>query len=105
MEKVKQGAMPSISTYANVEVGITTGANDYFTVSESIVRFYDLKAYAKPMVGRSVQVNSLSFTKEDWLANVDSGAKAHLLVFPSGVKAGGGEGVRSYIEYGEREDV
>ena len=70
LEKVKHN-MPSISTYANIEVGITTGANDYFTVPKSIVTLYNLEEYAKPMVGRSVQVNSLCFTKKDWLANVE----------------------------------
>lgn len=104
LEKVKRN-MTSISTYANVEVGITTGANDYFTVPESVVAIYNLKEYARPMVGRSVQVNSLCFTKKDWLVNVDSGAKAHLLVFPSGAKENGNDGVRAYIENGEKEGV
>ena len=104
LEKVKRN-MSSISTYANVEVGITTGANDYFTVPESVVTLYNLKDYARPMVGRSVQVNSLCFTKKDWQANVDSGAKAHLLVFPSGVKENGNDGVRAYIESGEKKGV
>lgn len=104
LEKVKRN-MPSISTYANVEVGITTGANDYFTVPESVVTLYNLKEYARPMVGRSVQVNSLCFTEKDWQVNVASGAKAHLLVFPSGVKENGNDGVRAYIENGEKEGV
>lgn len=104
LEKVKRN-MPSISTYANVEVGITTGANDYFTVSESVVTLYNLKEYARPMVGRSVQVNCLCFTEKDWRANVASGAKAHLLVFPSGVKEKGNDSVRAYIENGEKEGV
>ena len=104
LEKVKHN-MPSISTYANVEVGITTGANDYFTVPKSIVTLYNLEEYAKPMVGRSVQVNSLCFTKKDWLANVELGAKAHLLVFPSGVKENGNDGVKAYINNGEKEGI
>ena len=104
LEKVKHN-MPSISTYANVEVGITTGANDYFTVPKSVVTLYNLEEYAKPMVGRSVQVNSLCFTKKDWLANVELGAKAHLLVFPSGVKENGNDGVKAYINNGEKEGI
>ena len=104
LEKVKHN-MPSISTYANIEVGITTGANDYFTVPKSIVTLYNLEEYAKPMVGRSVQVNSLCFTKKDWLANVELGAKAHLLVFPSGVKENGNDGVKAYINNGEKEGI
>ena len=104
LEKVKCN-MPSIATYANVEVGITTGANDYFTIPKSIVDLYNLEEYARPMVGRSVQVNSLCFTNKDWQTNVDSEAKAHLLVFPSGVKKNGNDGVRAYIENGEKEGV
>ncbi len=104
LEKVKHN-MPSISTYANVEVGITTGANDYFTVPESVVTLYNLGEYARPMVGRSVQVNSLCFTEKDWQTNVASGAKAYLLVFPSGAKENGNDGVRAYIESGEKEGV
>lgn len=104
LEKVKCN-MPSIATYANVEVGITTGANDYFTIPKSIVDLYNLEEYARPMVGRSVQVNSLCFTNKDWQTNVDSGAKAHLLVFPSEVKKNGNDGVRAYIENGEKEGV
>ena len=104
LEKVKRN-MSSISTYANVEVGITTGANDYFTVPKSVVTLYDLKEYARPMVGRSVQVNSLCFTEKDWQINVDSGAKAYLLAFPSGVKENGNDGVRAYIENGEKNGI
>ena len=104
LEKVKCN-MPSISTYANVEVGITTGANDYFTVPDSVITLYDLKEYARPMVGRSVQVSSLCFTEKDWLANVAAGAKAHLLVFPSGVKKSGNDGVKAYIENGEKKGI
>lgn len=104
LEKIKRN-MPSISTYANVEVGITTGANNYFTVPESVVTLYNLKEYAKPMVGRSVQVNSLCFTKEDWQANAASGTKAYLLVFPSGVKENGDDGVKAYIQNGERVGI
>jgi adenine-specific DNA-methyltransferase len=75
--------IPTIGDYANVEVGITTGANNYFTVPYSTVAFYRLEEFAKPMVGRSVQVNSVVFTKEDWFKNQQTEAKANLLVFPS----------------------
>ena len=91
----------TIGNYANVEVGITTGSNDYFTVPLSIVEAYDLKKYAKPMVGRSVQVNSVIFTKEDWKLNEQTKAKAHLLVFPPKNEIIGYEGVNSYIRLGE----
>ena len=88
-----------------MEVGITTGANGYFTVHQSIVDLYQLQKYARPMVGRSVQVNSLCFTTEDWKRNLNIGAKANLLVFPPKVKENGGEGVKAYIESGEQQGI
>ena len=56
----------------------------------------------RPMVGRSVQVNSLCFTKADWQQNLANGAKANLLVFTPGAKENGNEGTKAYIENGEQ---
>ena len=91
----------TIGQYANVEVGITTGANDYFTVPYSVVCFYQLEEFAKPMVGRSVQVNSIVFTQNDWDKNKNSDAKANLLVFPSKENLNGNNGAKCYLEHGE----
>ena len=67
LEKLqKNSTVPKLGKYANVEVGITTGANPFFTVPLSTIQFYDLEKYAKPLVGRSVQVPSLIFTEKDW---------------------------------------
>lgn len=101
--KVKKA--PTISSFASVEVGITTGSNDFFTVPQSVVSMYQLEEYARPMVGRSVQVNSLCFTKRDWKANAASEAKAHLLVFTPDAKENGNEGVKAYLESGEAADI
>jgi adenine-specific DNA methylase len=98
-------SIPSIRNYADVEVGITTGANDYFTVPNSVVTFYRLNEYAKPMVGRSVQVNSVVFTEKDWLLNKQSDAKAHLLVFPSKEIMNKDSGARDYIQFGEIKGI
>lgn len=97
--------IPTIGNYANVEVGITTGSNDYFTVPLPVVEAYDLKEYAKPMVGRSVQVNSVIFTNADWQLNRQTKAKAHLLVFPAKEKINGHKGANSYIRLGESMGV
>jgi adenine-specific DNA methylase len=102
LEKIySNGSFSVIGDYANVEVGITTGANDYFTVPYSTVKEYGLQRYAKPMVGRSVQVPSVCFTKEDWLNNRNSKIKSNLLVFPPANKLTSNEGALHYIEYGE----
>jgi adenine-specific DNA-methyltransferase len=91
----------TLGTYANVEVGITTGSNDFFTVPLTTVEEYDLASYARPMVGRSVQVNSVIFTENDWEINKFSKAKAHLLVFPEWQKLNHRNGAVKYIKHGE----
>lgn len=91
--------------YAKVEVGITTGSNDFFTVPLSIVEKYNLKKFVKPLVGRSVQVPSLIFTKEDWENNVKIEAKTHLLTFPKMSELVNENGARDYIKLGEKEGI
>lgn len=93
--------IPTLGQFANVEVGITTGSNDFFTVPLTTVEEYDLHDYAKPMVGRSVQVNSVIFTEKDWQKNKFSKAKAHLLTFPDKKNLNQKNGAVKYIEYGE----
>lgn len=105
LEKIRCKSRSTIGSYADVEVGITTGSNDYFTVPQSIVNIYQLNEYARPMVGRSVQVNSLCFTKADWQTNVDSGAKAMLLVFSPNAHVIGNEGTKAYLAFGESNKI
>lgn len=91
--------------YAKVEVGITTGSNPFFTVPLSTVVKYDLVKYAKPLVGRSVQVTSAIFTKNDWNKNRDKEARAHLLVFPELKELDNEKGALEYIKFGEKEEI
>lgn len=92
-----------IGNYASVEVGITTGANQYFTVPKSVVECYELEAFARPMVGRSIQVSSLNFTNSDWLLNVDRGSRAYMLIFKD--NDFDHEGVKKYIALGESAGI
>lgn len=94
-----------LGKYAKVEVGITTGSNPFFTVPLSTVQFYDLHKYAKPLVGRSVQVPSAIFTQKDWQKNRAMEARTHLLTFPKMADLNGSIGVREYIAWGEEQKI
>ncbi len=98
-------SIPRLKRFAKVEVGITTGSNEFFTVPKSIVDEYELNDYAKPMVGRSVQVNSVIFTEEDWQLNQANQSRANLLVFPNKANLDQSNGAVKYIEYGEALNV
>ena len=97
--------IPRMKDYAKVEVGITTGSNPFFTVPLSIVQFYNLEKYAKPLVGRSVQVPSVIFTEKDWIKNRNSEARTHFLSFPKMDDLNGSTGVREYISWGEEKGI
>lgn len=101
----KKRNIPTLGKYARVEVGITTGANDFFTIPLTTVDEYKLQDYAKPMVGRSVQVNSVIFTKDDWVKNKYSKAKAHLLAFPEKKNLNEDSGAVKYIAHGESLNI
>ncbi len=91
--------------YAKVEVGITTGSNPFFTVPLSTVQSYNLEKFAKPLVGRSVQVPSAIFTKADWNKNRANEARTHLLTFPERASLNGDIGAVDYIRWGEEQEI
>lgn len=94
-----------LGKYGKVEVGITTGANPFFTVPLSIVQEYNLHDYAKPLVGRSVQVPSAIFTVQDWEKNRANEARTHLLIFPERRKLGSNKKALKYLSLGEENKI
>lgn len=102
---LKDENLSKIGDYAKVEVGITTGSNPFFTVPKSTVEAFNLHEYAKPMVGRSVQVTSAVFTSEDWKNNLNSGARANFLKFPPLREINGNKKAIEYIKLGEEAKI
>jgi len=106
IEKIKvDKRLQRLGQLSKVEVGITTGSNPFFTVPKSIVQFYQLEDFAKPMVGRSVQVSSAVFTEKDWQQNQNMEARSNLLVFPKKADLNGHNGAREYIASGEEIEI
>jgi adenine-specific DNA methylase len=105
LEKLKHSnKLNSIKKYARNEVGITTGKNEFFTVNEAVVNKYNLNGYAKPLMGRSIQLNGLNFSQSDWIENVKQDARAFLVVFPD-KKAVSKHNPKAYeyIKFGEEQ--
>lgn len=94
-----------LRSYAKVEVGITTGYNKFFTVPYSIIKEYNLEDYSYPLVGRSIQVSSAIFTKQDWKTNVKNGNRAYFLKLPSMVKLKKNKKALEYINLGLKEGI
>ena len=94
-----------LRSYAKVEVGMTTGSNEFFTVPLNTVKLYDLDEYTTPLVGRSVQVPSVILTKEDWKTNTKNGARAYFLKFPSLSELKKNKNALEYLKYGESKGI
>ena len=88
----------SITEFAKIEVGITTGNNKFFAVSDEIVRDYELTQYAIPLLGRSIEVSGVTFTKKDFQKNIKNEKNTWLLDF-NGRKLN--ERAIEYIKIGE----
>lgn len=106
IEKIlNQKKVPHLKEFADVEVGMTTGYNKFFTVPQTTVEKYHLEKYVKPMVGRSIQVNGTIFTENDWYSNVKSGARAYFLSFPKRKEIESNINALKYVEQGEKDEI
>ncbi|MDO4204549.1 MAG: class I SAM-dependent methyltransferase [Selenomonadaceae bacterium] len=70
------------SEYGVINVGITTGNNGYFSITEETSKQYQLNNVTLPLIGRSSHAHGIYFTPEDWEENKASGKRARLISFP-----------------------
>lgn len=71
----------SLVEVAKVEVGITTGKNELFTVTQEVVDAYELQDYSLPLLGRSINSAGIKYSQLDLEDNIENGKKAWLLDF------------------------
>ena len=86
---------------AEVDVGIVTGANSFFLVSDETVHEYGLEPWAHPMFGRSGHCPGVIYDKNQHVTNAAQGSPTNFVWFrdSSVEKSAGG---RAYIRRGEQ---
>ena len=88
--------------YGLINVGITTGNNSYFSVTEEVCEKYNLESVTLPLIGRSSHAHGIAFTEKDWADNRASGKRARLISFPESVSFDDyPQAHKQYIELGE----
>ncbi len=90
---------------ASVDVGIVTGANNFFLVSDAIVKDYSLQRWAHPMFGRSNHVKGLIYSDTDHDANKENGLPANFLWFEEDQIDKLPINVRNYLDLGLKEKL
>lgn len=99
---------PSIYRFddiAEVAVGIVTGANKFFLVSDSVIEKYSLQKWAHPMFGRSEHVPGLVFDSNAITRNKNLGLPTNFVWFSDEKLDELPESARAYIRLGEKEDL
>ena len=74
-------AVSNFSDVAKVEVGMVTGANDFFLVSDAVLKSYELDEFELPMIGRSQHLPGVVYTADRHKANKAKGLPVNFVDF------------------------
>jgi adenine-specific DNA methylase len=99
------GGHPSVRPFgqvARVDVGIVTGANKFFLVTDATVREHELQPWAHPMFGRSEHVPGVIYDRRTHDDNRRRGLPTHFLWFDATLLEQLPEAVQRYIRAGQR---
>jgi len=66
----------------DVDVGVVTGQNQFFVLSEEQIKGVSLKRYSQRIVSRSGHLKGTIFSEEDWQSNAEKNYPAYLLDLP-----------------------
>ena len=75
-------ALNRLGNYASVDVGVVTGLNDFFVLTEEQRALGGLSGYTRGLVGRSAQLRGLIFSEQDWQDGLRADAPSYLLSLP-----------------------
>jgi len=88
----------------DVDVGVVTGRNAFFVLSQDQVKTHSLEPHLERMVSRSGHLNGAIFKAEDWQENVEAQLPAFLFT-PTDVPLGDlPEPLQRYIALGETKN-
>ena len=89
---------------AEVDVGIVTGANKYFLITDELVNRYKLGKYVFPMFGRSEHCPGVIYDEKQHKTNSCKGNPTNLVWFKD-ASVEHDRAVRAYIEIGKRQKL
>ena len=95
----------TLKTYADINVGVVTGRNQFFVLRRSEVDRLKLLEYTVPLVSRSAHLKGARIDISDWQRLAEADARVHLLDLEplNGLKLK--PELNNYIQQGERMKV
>ena len=101
-------AMPSVKRFgeiAKIEVGMVTGANDFFLVNDDTVETFSLNKYVLPMVGRSQHLRGVLYNQKKHAQNQQLKLPVNFIDFPSLSKDKLDKNLLKYVKHGESKGL
>ena len=89
----------------DVDVGIVTGQNQFFVLSDEQIRERRLEGHTLRIVSRSGHLKGIIFSDNDWRANAESNLPAYLLDLPDVPFDELPKAARDYVSVGEEEKL
>lgn len=97
--------MSRIGDYARVNVGVVTGRNSFFCLTQEQVLSENLSQWTIPIVARSAHLSGLTLDREKWLENCAKGLVTSLLMIPEATDIGAHPELAKYLAKGESSGV
>lgn len=88
---------------ASVDVGVVTGLNEFFVLTEDERGQRRLNDYTQPIVTRSAHLRGLLFGESDFRAQIAQKARAHLLRLTAHTAESLPKAARAYVHEGEQK--
>jgi len=96
--------LASLKEHATVDVGVVTGKNEFFVLSQSAVKEFQLHDYVVPLVARSAHLSGAVIGEAEHRRLRDAGNRVLLLRLPENLESIPG-GLRMLIREGERKGM
>jgi len=91
----------TLGDFAAVDVGVVTGRNEFFVLTQEEAKRHDVLQWCLPLVGRSAQIPGLVLRQEDWQRLVAHNGKCFLVQFGDIDRCALPEAPLAYVTHGE----
>lgn len=98
-------AVQPFAAIASVDIGVVTGANDFFVVDRETLERFELASIASPMLAKSDLIKGITYTQSDHEANIAAEKAVFLLQFPARARTELPALMAAYISSGEAQQL
>jgi adenine-specific DNA methylase len=99
----KNERLQTLGNLASVDVGIVTGMNNFFVLTEDKKESLSLNGLTREMVTRSAHIGGLIFRESDWKSIAEKQLPSHLLCLPDVPFEELPQSAQAYVKEGEAE--